>query len=85
MACTGAPAAVSTASASAFASKASTSLIGRCLGEPAPHARRGGELILRRVAFEDLPDLEQRCVGKAAVGVALRGLHQTRDQARAHI
>ena len=42
------------------------------LGERAPHARGGGELVLRPVAAEDLPDLEQRHVGEAAVGVPLR-------------
>ena len=43
------------------------------LGERAAHAGRGGELVLRLVALEHLPDLEQRDVGKAAVGVLLRG------------
>ena len=33
------------------------------LGERAAHAGGGGELILRLVALEDLPDLEQRHVG----------------------
>ena len=48
------------------------------LRQRAAHAGRGGELILRLVALENLPDLEQRDVGEAAVGVLLRG----RDQAR---
>ena len=40
--------------------------------EPAPHAGRRGELVLRPVALEHLPDLEQRDVGIAAVGILLR-------------
>ena len=42
-------------------------------------------LVLRLVASEDLPDLEQRHVAEAAIGVALRRLDQARQQARAHV
>ena len=55
------------------------------LGERAAHAARRGELILRAVAPENLPDLEQGDVGQAAVGVLLRGGDQARDQARPHV
>ncbi len=43
------------------------------------------DLILRPVAAEDLPDLEQRDVGEAAVGVALRRRDQAGQQARPHV
>ena len=92
-ACAGAPAAASTASASALASKASTvaglarpvAADAGALGQRAAHAGRGGELVLRLVALENLPDLEQRHVGKAAVGVLLRGRDQAGNQARPHV
>ena len=44
-----------------------------------------GELILGLVAAEHLSDLEQRHVGKAAVGVLLRGGDQAGNQARPHV
>ena len=50
-----------------------------------PHARRGGQLVGRLVAAEDLADLEQRHVGDAAIGIALGGGNQPRDQARPHV
>ncbi len=64
----------------ALASNASTGAAGLDQWRPVPagfgqraaHAAGGGELILRPVAGEDLPDLEQRHVGHAAVGIALR-------------
>ena len=42
-------------------------------------------LAFRLVGREGLADLEQGHVAKAAVGVALRRLHQARQQARAHV
>src|SRR5262245_49409838 len=51
-----------------------------CFGGRAAHAAGGRDLILRTIAAEDLPDLEQRRVGKTAVGVVLRGSNETRDQ-----
>ena len=70
--------------------------IGRAVAAPVPpraggsreraaHAGRGGELVLRLVAAEHLPDLEQRRVGKAAVGVLLRRCDQARNEARPHV
>ena len=53
--------------------------------EPAPHAARRDQLILGPVALEDLPHLEQRGIDEAAIGVALAGRHEARDQARAHV
>ncbi len=55
------------------------------LGERAAHAAGGGELVLRPIAAEDLPDLEQRQVGKAAVGVLLRRGGKPGNQARPHV
>ena len=55
------------------------------LGERAAQASGGRELILGLVALEDLPDLEQRHVGAAAVGIALRRHHQPGNEARPHI
>ena len=55
------------------------------LGERAAHAAGRGELVLRAVAAEDLSDLEQRHVGKPAVGVVLRGGDEAREQARPHV
>jgi len=55
------------------------------LASPRANAASGGELILRTVAAEDLSDLEQRYVGKAAVGVVLCGSNEPWDQARSHI
>ena len=49
------------------------------LGERAAHAGRGGELLLGLVALEDLPDLEQRHVGIAAIGIFLRGRGEARE------
>src|SRR2546430_9822000 len=48
----------------------------------AADAGRGGELILRAVALEDLTDLEQGHVGKAAVGVLLRGGDERSEERR---
>ena len=55
------------------------------LGERAAHAAGSGELVLRPIAAEDLPDLEQRHVGKAAVGVLLRRGGKPGNQARPHV
>ena len=49
------------------------------------HAGRGDELILRPVAAEDLADLEQRHIGKAAVGIGLRSGNQPGQQAWPHV
>ena len=91
-ACAGAPAATSTASASAFTSNTSAAPLPLPVPpgaggsrERAAHAGRSGELVLRLVAAEHLPDLEQRGVGKAAVGVLLCRCDQTRDEARPHV
>ena len=92
-ACTGAPAAASTASASALASKASTLRLPVAqlrpaplnLGEAAAHAARRRLLVLGAVAEENLADLEQRRVGIAAVGVALRRGDEAGNDARPHV
>ena len=55
------------------------------LARRAPHAGRGGDLVLGLVAGEDLADLEQRHIGKAAIGVLLRRRHQAGDEARPHV
>ena len=55
------------------------------LGQRAAQAGGGGELILRLVALEDLPDLEQRHVRYAAIGIALCRHHQTGNEARPHV
>ena len=55
------------------------------LGERAAHAGGGGELICRRVAAKDLADFEQADIGKAAVGVLLRGRDQAGNEARPHV
>ncbi len=57
----------------------------RRLGARATHTARSGELILRPVAAEDLSDLEQRRIGKAAVGILLRGGDQAGNEARPHV
>ena len=82
----------STANASALASSASA------VAEPdqcRPMPLRGrkavanagcrDQLILRPVALEHLADLEQRHIGKAAIGIGLRRGDQTRQQARPHV
>ena len=78
-ACAGAPAAASTAMASALTSSASAAAEPdqwrpRPCDEAKPRRtpRGGGELILRLVALENLADFEQRDIGEAAVGVGLR-------------
>src|SRR5690349_11341516 len=53
-------------------------------GERAPDAGGGGELIGRRVAAENLPDLEQSDVGETAVGIFLRGGDKTGNETWAH-
>ena len=87
----GAPACNHPASASAFTS---TRRPRRCPAlPPAPFglasARRtpdrGGELILRLVALEHLPDLEQRHVGESAIRILLRGCDQPRNKALPHV
>jgi hypothetical protein len=40
---------------------------------------------LRTVAAENLPDLEQRHVGKAAIGIALRRSQESWHQAWPHV
>src|SRR5262249_34155185 len=54
-------------------------------GASAAKAASGGELILRAIAAENLSDLEQRYVGKAAVRILLCSSNKPRDQARSHI
>ncbi len=53
--------------------------------QSAADAGRGGELILRPVAAENLPDFEQADIGKAAIGVAARRSDQARNEARPHV
>ena len=43
------------------------------------------ELVLRLVALENLSDLEQRDIRKAAIVIGLRGRDQARQQARPHV
>src|SRR5262245_3222440 len=57
----------------------------RCFGERAPHARSRDQLVLRLVAPEHLPNLEQRDVVEAAVGVLLCRADEAGDQARPHV
>ena len=45
----------------------------------------GGELVFRLIAFENLPDFEQRHIGKAAVGILLRSRDKPRNEARPHV
>ena len=54
-------------------------------GGAAADAGGGDHLVLRLVAAIDLPDLEQREIGEAAIGIALRGGDQARQQARPHV
>src|SRR2546429_399740 len=55
------------------------------LGARAAHAARGRKLVLRAVAAEDLPDLEQRHVAEAAIGILLRRGGESRNEARPHV
>ena len=48
-------------------------------GKGAADAGGGRELILRRVTAEHLTDFEQADIGKAAVGVPLRGSDKARE------
>ena len=54
-------------------------------GKAVADAAGGDQLVLRPVALEDLADLEQRQIGDAAVGIALRGGDQAGQQARPHV
>ncbi len=54
-------------------------------GQRTAQAAGRDELILGLVAPENLPDLEQRHVGIATVGIALRRRNQPGEQARPHI
>ena len=91
-ACIGAPAAASTANASALASSASAvAEPDQCRPMPfdgrkaVAHAGGRDELILGLVALEDLADLEQRDIGEAAIGIGLRRGDEARQQARPHV
>ena len=91
-ACIGAPAAASTANASALASSASAvAEPDQCRPMPFDDAKpwrtpaAADELILRPVAPEDLSDFEQRDVGKSAIAIGLRRGDQARQQARPHV
>ena len=55
------------------------------LRQAAAHAGGGDELVLGPVAAEDLADLEQRDIGKAAVGVLLRRRDEAGHEARPHV
>src|SRR5207244_8280084 len=54
-------------------------------GQAAAQPAGCGELIFRLIAFEYLSDLEQRCIGKTAVGIALRRHDEARNEARPHV
>ncbi len=54
-------------------------------GERAAQAAGCRELVFRVVALEDLSDLEQRGIGKAAVGIALRRHDQAGNEAWPHV
>ena len=49
------------------------------------HAGGRHELVLGLVAAEDLADLEQRDIGRAAIDVGLCGRDQSGQQARPHV
>ena len=55
----------------------------RC--EAAADAGGRDELVLGAIAFEDLADLEQRDIGKAAIAIGLHGRDQAGQQARPHV
>ena len=48
-------------------------------------AARRRELVFRTIAFEDLSDLEQCGIGKAAVGIALRRHDQAGKETWPHV
>ncbi len=55
------------------------------LGEGVAQPAGGSELVFRPVALEDLPNLEQRRIGKTAVGIALRCHHEARNKTWPHV
>ena len=54
-------------------------------GERAAQAAGRRDLVFRTIAFEDLSDFEQGCIGKAAVGIALRRHDQAGKETGPHI